>query len=372
MILHLVSDHVVTNSCLKIFREELPNQNIVLTFKRFGHQVNADFIVTKRNSAEIANQIDFSKISYIIVSFLSIDKIIFIRKYIPINIPIIWWIYGADFYPRFLGPRGYQVFYSDPDKYKNIVSQIIYGFLKPIRNCYFRYIQKDFLERIVGFVPCIRPEYSLFRQYVKNKEINLIQIHPYGASFKFDGRFAEGNDIAIGHSASISDNHLYALKYLKKLELGESEIYITLSYSNKIPKYTEDVKRKFKKQYGDKVHLIETMMPKDEYWQSQFMYKAMILPSWRQEALDNIYTCLQIGIKLILSERSIVFKYLKDYGFIVFAIEKMDQECLDTPLTLDEKKHNQQLFEKFVEERKRNYYSDFDKYFKNAKLADEQ
>jgi len=50
----------------------------------------------------------------------------------------------------------------------------------------------------------------------------------------------------------------------------------------------------------------------------------------------------------------------------------MDQNCLDTPLTLEEKKHNQQLFEKFMEERKRNYYSDFEKYFMSAKTTDNE
>lgn len=373
MILHLVSDHFVTNTCLKIFREKLPEQNIVLIFKGFGYQVDGDYVVTDQNCAQIASQIDFPKVTHVVISCLSNKKIQFLKKYVPSDIPVIWWMYGIDFYVGFLRKRGFKVFYSDPDKYRfgGMLLWPFYHFiLRPLSHIYYKRPQKVLINRLKCFVPCIRAEYNLLCKYV-NKNVDIIQIHPYGSSFKFYGRFAEGNDIAIGHSASISDNHLYALKFLKKLDLGDSEIYITLSYSNKMPKYTEDVKRKFRKQYGDRVHLIETMMPKDEYWQSQYRYKAMILPSWRQEALDNVYTCLQIGIKLILSERSIVFQYLKEYGFIVFAIERMDQKCVDTPLTLDEKKHNQQLFVKFVEERKRNYYSDFDKYFKNTKVADE-
>lgn len=375
MILHLVSDHVVTNTCLRVFREELPEQNIVLVFKLFNHQVDGGIVITDENSSEVAQNIDFSQVTHVIVSFLSRRKIHFIRKYVPENIPIIWWIYGADLYEKFLSIRGFVISYSDKDKYRYL-GMLSFPFVKIARiiaNIYFRYIQdKYIIKRLTGFVPCIKPEYDLLRQYVKGRKIDLIQIHPYGASFKFDGRYAEGKDIAIGHSASISVNHLYALKYLKKLNLGNSDIFITLSYSKTVPGYVKDVKRKYEKEYGDKVHFIETMMPKDEYWQSQFRYKAMILPSWRQEALDNIYTCLQIGIKLILSERSIVFQYLKEYGFIVFALEKIDQECLDKPLSLEEKKHNQQLFVRFVEERKSNYYSDFEKYLKKCILENGQ
>lgn len=364
MILHLVSDHFVTNTCLRIFREKLPGQNIVLVFKHFGHQVNGDYVVTDQNSAKIASQIDFSQITYVVISFYTRKKALFIKRYIPSRIPVIWWTYGVDLYVS-LSRRGYPVFYSDPDKYR-FGGKMLWPFYKmiwsPLSHIYNKNIQEIVINRLKGFVPCISPEYDLLRKYV-NKDFNPIHIHPYGASFKFDGRFSEGNDIALGHSASISDNHLYVLKYLENLNLGKSDLYITLSYSNKVPKYTEEVKRKYKKAYGEKVHLIETMMSKEDYFESQFRYKMMILPSWRQEALDNIYICLQIGIKLVLSDRSIVFQYLKEYGFYVYALEKMDQNCLDTPLTLEEKKHNQQLFVKFVEERKRNYYSDFEKYF---------
>lgn len=375
MILHLVSDHLVTNTCLKIFREKLPGQNIILIFKKFGYKVDGDFIVTDQNSFQVASQIDFSHVTHVVVSCLTNKKIQFLKKFVPSNIPVIWWMYGIDFYVGFLTKRGFRVFYSDPDKYRfggRLLWPFYHLLLRPLSHMYYKNIQKVIEKRLKGFVPCIRPEYDLLRNYISNREFDMIQIHPYGASFNFDGKFSDGNDIAIGHSASISDNHLYALKFLKKLDLVNSDLFLTLSYSNKVPKYTEDVRRKFKKIYGDKVHLIETMMPKEEYFESQFRYKMIIIPSWRQEGLDNIYTCLQIGIKLVLSERSIVFQYLKEYGFLVYAIERMDQNCLDIPMTLEEKKHNQQLFVKFVEERKRNYYADFEKYFMSAKTTDNE
>lgn len=373
MILHLVSDHFATNACLKIFEEKLPGQNKILVFKHFGYKVNNGIVVTDKNASEIAMQIDFKTVTHIVVSLLSRRKVHFIRKYVPANIPIVWWVYGADLYANFLEKRGFEFSYSKPDRYRYF-GGLTFPLIKLLRffdNFYFRYIQDKYvINRLAGFVPCIQPEYDLLRQYVK-KDFSLIRIHSYGASYKFDGRFTEGKDIALGHSASITDNHLYALNFLKKLDLRDAELYLTLSYSNQIPKYTEEVKQKFKAFYGDKVHLIETMMPKDEYFQSQFRYKAMILPSWRQEALDNIYTCLQMGIKLILSERSVVYRYLKDFGFIIYSIEQLTQECLDSPLELEAQRYNQQLFMKFIEERKVAYYSDFEKYFMITKNSDE-
>lgn len=373
MILHLVSDHYVTNTCLRIFREKLPGRNIILIFKNFGHQVDGDYVVTDQNGAYIASQIDFSQVTHVVISYLTRKKIIFIDQYVPSHIPVIWWTYGMDFYAGFLYRRDYRVFYSDPDKYRlgGLLLWPFYRFiLRPLSHIYYKKAENKILDRLKGFVPCIEPEYDLLCKYV-NKDFDLIQIHPYGSSFKFDGRFSEGKDIAIGHSASISDNHLYALKFLKKKDLGNADLYLTLSYSNKVPRYTDEVKKMYMKEYGNKVHLIETMMPKTEYFESQFRYKIMILPSWRQEALDNIYTCLQIGIKLILSERSVVYRYLKEYGFFVFSIEQLTQECLDTPLEPESQRHNQQLFVKFIEERKLNYYSDFEKNFMNAKNSNE-
>ena len=366
MILHLVDDHFATNSCLKIFEDELPGENIILVFsKYFGYSINNGISLIENNISDILRGIDFSQIKYVIVSYLSREKILFIKKYIPKSIPLIWWTYGSDLYVNFLKIRGLKVFYSSPDSYGRF-GKLALPFLTISRffaNIYFRHLQNKYvIKRLVGFVPCIQPEYDLLCQYVK-KDFSLIRIHPFGASFKFDGRFTQGKDIALGHSASISDNHLYALKLLKNLDLGDSDLYLTLSYSNQIPRYTEEVKQKYKDKYGDKVHFIESMMPRDEYFRSQFRYKAMILSSWRQEALDNIYTCLQIGIRLILSEKGILYKFFQEYGFKVYSLEMLTQEVIDTPLPLQERIHNQQLFEQFVSERKKNFYDDFRHYF---------
>lgn len=367
MILHLVDDHLATNSCLRIFEDELPGENIVLVFsKYFGYSVNNGISLIENNVLDVVRGIDFSRIDYVIVSYLSRKKIRFIKSFIPKDIPIIWWTYGNDLYVNFLKIRGFKAFYSNPDGYGRF-GKLALPFLSVSRffaNFYYRHLQNKYvIRRLVGFVPCVQPEYDLLRQYVR-KDFAPIRIHPFGASFKFDGRFTQGIDIALGHSASISDNHLYALKLLKNLDLGDSELYLTLSYSNRIPKYTEEVKKRFKAYYGDKVHFIESLMSKEDYFQSQFRYKAMILSSWRQEALDNIYTCLQIGVRLILSEKGILYKYLRDYGFKVYSLERITQEEFDAPLPLQERIHNQQLFEQFVLERKRNYYDDFRHYFK--------
>jgi hypothetical protein len=373
MILHLVSDHYVTNTCLKIFREELPGQNIVLVYNHFGYSVEGDEIVTDDNAAAIARQIDFSKITCVVISFMTGKKRQFVERFVPFGIPVIWWTYGMDFYVGYLEKRGYQVFYSPPDKYRfgGVLTMPLLNLFRFFQNRGIRNEQDRFMaDRLSGFVPCIRPEYDLLPDI--KKKVRLIQIHPYGSSFKFDGRFTEGNDISLGHSASISDNHLYALKYLNRLDIGESQLYLTLSYSNKVPRYTQAVRRHFRKRYGGQVHFIDTLMDKQTYFESQFRYKMMILPSWRQEALDNIYTCLQIGIKLVLSEKSVVYRYLKEYGFFVFSLEHLTQDDLATPLNRETMQHNQLLFEKFVEERKRNYYADFQKYFKTPELSDGQ
>lgn len=368
MILHLVSDHFVTNTCLKVFTEELPDKNIVLVFNYFGYNVKDGIVVTKENSCKVAEAIDFSTVSHVLVAFLSRAKLQFLKDHVPTNIPVIWWTYGADLYTAFLYKRGLNFFYSDPDRYSTagVFAYPMIKFLRLIKNRYYnRTYYNVIIDRMTGFVPCIRPEYDLLRKNIK-KEFDLIQIHPYGASYRFNGKFTFGKDIAVGHSASISDNHLYALKYLKRLNLKDSELYLTLSYSNKVPRYTKRVDRKFKRKFKDKVHFIYDLMPKQEYIQSQFKYKMMILPSWRQEALDNIYTCLQIGIKLVLSEKSVVYEYLKQFGFIVYSIESLTQHDLDNPLEHHEKTHNQKLFEKFYLERKDNFYNDFNRIFKNT------
>ena len=373
MILHLVTKHFVTNSCLSVFDKKVPGQNIVLILSSMPGSVsvvNNGVEVTTENESLIVDSLDFSIITHVVIHYLTPKTVLFVQKYVPDSIPLYWWTYGGDLYMPFLERRGYNVYYNDLTPFRSGWTYMVYRSMQTLKSRLFfrlgilleeRYMQTGFIDRIEGIIPCIPPDYELACKFIK-KDFKILRIHPTGIP-SFCEDFQEGKVIAVGHSASSSDNHLYALKYLANISINDAVVSITLSYNVNSNRYLNAVKARYKKRFKEKVHFVEDYLTKDEYYKSQNDIKIMILPTWRQEALSNITSCMIRGIKLYLSKKGPLYNYYLSYGFKVFALEDINQNEFDTPLTIEEKQYNRELYFRFVEEKKRYIDEDFKKVF---------
>lgn len=372
MILHLVTKHRVSNGHLSVFEKNRLGQNIVLVIDTQAGpvpSVNNGIEVNNNNSAEIVKAIDFNSVNQIVIHYLTPKIAHFVQKYVPEGIPIYWWTYGGDLYQPCLERRGYDLFYYDLTPFRPGWRYMVYRFFetKKVRLEYKlgilhgSYMQSQLMNRIVGIIPCIPPDHSLACKYI-NKNFKLIRIYQRVARPTEDV-FQNGNGVAIGHSASYSDNHLYALKYLSKIDIKDSEVSLTLSYNVNSNVYLDMIKKRFKSRFKDKVTFIEDILSKEEWSESQNKLKIMILPTWRQEALANVYSAFWRGVKLFLSKKGPMYDYFLDYGFKVFAIEDMNQHLFDMPLTEDEKLHNRNLMNRYREEGNTLESVNFDYYF---------
>lgn len=375
MILHLVTRHHVSNSCLSVFENRLPGQNVILVLGSLKNsaslpEVKNSIEVSEENEKSVVESLDFSIISHVVIHYLTPNNASFVQKYVPEGIPLYWWTYGWDLYGQFLERRGYDLFYTDLTPFKPGWPYMVYRFLETYKNrLNFRlgrlkgdkYMQTEFLDRIDGIIPCIPPDYEVACKYL-HKNYKIVRVHPVGNP-PFDEEFHDGNVIAIGHSASFTDNHLYALKYLSKIDIKDSVISLTLSYNINSYRYLNAVKDRFKNKYKEKVRFIENILSKEDFFKSQNNLKILIIPSWRQEALSNIGSCLLRGVKIFLSKKGPMYKYFLDYGYKVYAIEDITQNEVDTPLTYEEKLHNRKLRLHHVQERRKLIDEDFKLYF---------
>ena len=67
-------------------------------------------------------------------------------------------------------------------------------------------------------------------------------------------------------------------------------------------------------------------------------------PHERQQAMGNIYTALNMGCKVFLSNTSPVFTFLKKLGVYVYSIQNdLSTSEINTPLTEEEKSHNRNI-----------------------------
>lgn len=369
-ILHLITDHQVIERTLAIYEEVFPGCNDVLvfgkdnqSFKRLKNDYTGK-VVNYDNMKDMVSKYDFSNITHVISHYMSMDKIDFI-KLIPQNIHVCWEIYGYDLYNQFLEPLGYKNHYTDPVLYgrnpflrKNfggllrIVSTIKNRLLGK-HSSYLLTSQKKkqfsyICNRINSIQYCCSYDALFVQDYVK-RDIPSYEVCNYSlleVLGDLNGvNFFEGKDILIGNSASFSNNHLYVLNYLKGFDIPkDSKIIMPLSYGGNT-KYADEVQATYKQYFSEQLEPLRSYMPLHEYNKIFLRLKAMFLSAWRQEQIGTAIMGFYFGVKVYMSERNPMYKWLKDCGFIVFPFEQMSREDLQIPLTIEEKSHNRKLVE---------------------------
>lgn len=364
-ILHLINDHQVIERKLLMFEQVFPESNEVLVFsesQEYKHLVKyrQSVAINSSNLHEIANKYDFSCIDYIVVHFMSFVKIDFLRL-IPNDIPVCWSIYGFDLYDQFADVLNLKVYYRSPYKYLNR------GFLKLIFPSVFDYAlyiktkDKHLLKRdrkkdldfimnrveALSGMPCDKHilELKYKRSYLSMPGGSYPLEETLGELY---GKpFARGNEIMLGNSASWSNNHLYALKFLKEYGVpSDCKIRLTLSYGGN-KKYREVVESSFEKSFAGQIIAIKDYMQLSEYNKSFMCLRLMIMPAWRQESVGTMIMGFYFGIKVIMSTHSPLYGTFKSAGFVLFSLEESTKETFYIPLSEEEKKRNRNLAENF-------------------------
>lgn len=148
------------------------------------------------------------------------------------------------------------------------------------------------------------------------------------------------NYILVGNSADPSNNHMDVLKIIQK-KCIKNRMYIPLAYGNAA--YKEQIVH-----YINENHLNcivqNDFLSKDVYEEVLLKCGVGIFGHIRQQALGNIYMIMRNGGKIFLYKDSIVYKYLKSIGGIVYSIEnELTQSEIDKPLSSIEIERNIQI-----------------------------
>lgn len=364
-ILHLINDHQVIERKLLMFEQVFPGCNEILVFsetQEYKHLVKyrQSTAINGTNLRETVNNYDFSNIDYIVVHFMSFVKIDFIRL-IPSDIPVCWSIYGYDLYDQFADVLGLKVYYRSP--YRDIdkglfklafPSAFDFALYLKTKNKHLlkrdRKKDLDFIMNRVEALSGMQCDKNILESNYKKKYFSMP-----GGSYPLEetlgelyGKpFSQGNEIMVGNSASWSNNHLYALKYLKKFGVPKNNlIKLTLSYGGN-KRYREVVEKEFEKTFPGRILVVSNYIPLLEYNKSFLRLQMMILPAWRQESVGTIIMGFYFGIKVVMSIHSPIYNTLKSEGFIMFSLEESTKKDFYMPLSNKEKNHNRKLAESF-------------------------
>ena len=351
MILHLVHDEKIINRTISIFEEVAPEQNLFVVFTR--HQLKH---VTPQSNVILFQ--DFEKkykskdFSFVIVHFLNSRKMRFINKYLDKNLPVYWIIWGNDTYNKMLYPRGFELYDKESSYYKNIKKSFIGNFFNKIFNHFKTKRIENFILKRIDYIVTETTEndYDILIEYYPK-----LKIKPWREFFYYPieiilgdtlmQKHAEGNNIQIGNSASITNNHEYAMRFLSKLNLGERKVIVPISYSGN-EEYKTTVKTKGKEYFGVNFMALEKFLPLQEYNQLMLSTNVAIYGNFRQEAVGNILISLYLGAKVFIPKTNPIYSWAQNLGLTIYELEKISQKDIDEPLDDALRENNRNILKK--------------------------
>ncbi len=275
-----------------------------------------------------------------------------VLRCIPKDKIIIWWAWGYDIYNG--GIYGWKSYIKTnsikketkkiQNQSRSVVRKILLFLCMLYYELFSRMTRQMVLKRIDYFRPVLPAEYELMRY---NKGFRAEEYYPliYGPYVKVKNKTKRTNgSIIIGNSASAFNNHVDVWLDIKKNLPVDRNVIVPLSYGT--DRYAKKVKTIFA---GENVRFLDDFLPREEYFDIMDNCSYAVYGSMRQHAIGNIIHALSEGMKVFLYKDSIVFKSMKDMGFVVFAIEEMDNQSLNTPLNKEDLAQNEKAFDAWKE-----------------------
>ena len=349
MILHLFDDEKVVNRTIKSFELALGKKSIYLCFARGNLKYVKEHERLFIYSDKLIPNLRKFDISCIIIHYLSQEKINFVRKYFPLNIKIYWMMWGADFYNELLYSAGYPMYYRFPILgWKPLIKRILH-FVGIDYNRKHRLDTLHFIENNIDVCVTTPIEYKLCKKYYENIFSKLDYVDSFFyypideiLSDNLLNSSVEGDIILVGNSPSITNNHIYAFKYLKKLNLNDKRIITPLSYGG-MQSYKKYVINKGRKFFGDRYEALLDFLPLDDYNELLLHASVCVFPSWRQEGNGNIIIALYLGAKVFISYHSPLYIYYRNMGIKLFELEEITNEELRNPLSIEDQVKNREI-----------------------------
>lgn len=272
-------------------------------------------------------------------------------NYISEDKKVIWWCFGTEIYSSHKGLKPLvQIELYKPltrEYIKKNETNIIHKIkenLKPILFFNYKHIQNKVIQRIDYFSPVIPIEYELMkknptfraRPFMLSNGPGLYQYKPF--------KIKEiPQNILIGNSLSYTNNHLDIFYHLKQIKItSERKYLIPINYGNDYLNDTTNLKKAFNTKQAI---WLEEFIPKDKYLEYFDSITHAIFGHIRQQAMGNIYFCLEKGIKIYLYSDSIIYQQLKKNGYVIYTIENdLTTESLNNVLDEDFAKNNYEIF----------------------------
>lgn len=352
MRLHLMQDEKVINMTINNFERVFPDDNRFVVILPKGRAVpkfvkeQKNIFFVHYNTKAFWNAIQNVE-NYTHVLFHSVwpdaDKFLATIKHNNIS----WFVWGADLY-EILECKGYELYFDKKRIEKVRARGLPIWIFKGLIGYRDRRLKArvEGLEKIKCFVSEFPQEFQLLKlHYPSLKEIEWKPYFYYPIDIILNEellkRESEGNNIYIGNSASIHSNHDLLFIKLSKLNLGKRRVYTPLSYGS--DRYADYVTDLGKKLLPENFEAIRTFIPIHEYYSQFLSSNIFIYGNYRQSAFGNILVALYFGGKVFLDKKNPLYDFFKSINIVLFELEDLNQQNIDTPLPRLDKSNNRSV-----------------------------
>jgi len=327
-ILHIHSDRKFIIDSFDWFNDASFENTIIYLGEPFQYDKSIDYIpFSKRNAYIIASKAN----QYDVVIFYSLrlEHAIICGK-IERGVIVLWRFFGGELYQL----MGTDLLSSESKRYYKKVP--VHHFLSVIKNTllYSSSAEEIFRKAVLRseyFMGLSDMEYAFLKKKFQNLP-PFIQL-PYTINAKCCDLTSKEDIVILGHSRDIYGNHLEVLKRLESgQQLDDFNYVMFFSYGEYSEEYTKavlDIVRSH-----PTIRVISDFLDRNDYFNILNTSAAMVINSYRQMGMGNVFLGLMRGIKVYLNEKNVMYDWLRKEGFAVYSVESFYKDISNRDICL--------------------------------------
>ncbi len=346
-ILHIAPDEKFVNNIYFQFNEILNSKNTFLILldnnvKNIKYvDLKDNFVLIEKNKKNLSFCINESKKYDIII----LHGLNYFQSQIVLNSSdinrFVWFFWGGEIYDnpsalgkKIIGKKTFERFCnkSIKNQFKSLIRPLYYLVKNGTKTPEKHVLKAAKKIKHFGILHKEELEYLKKLGYLgQTTSYFCMTYYPLEYIFKgIENLRVNSNNILLGNSSSISNNHLEAFEKLRAFDLTGKKLIVPLSYGSK--EYGTHINKIGKTFFGENLYSLFDFMPLDSYNTLLSSCNIVIMNHYRQQAVGNIIAMLWMGAKVYLDERNTFYPYLKRIGVTIFSIDK--DLLLNNPMAL--------------------------------------
>ncbi len=318
-ILHIHNDVKFINGSKRFLNENFDNTIVFFSDER-DIKLPSNVIALRTREKEILLNLVNAQDAIVIYGF-HFDFIFNYLNKIKNDIIVFWRFFGYEFYglkkQKFLSKKSFDL--TKPSGINSLKIKL-YNLLH-----FKEYKIKRSLNRINYFLGLYEEEYELLKKEFK-LNIPFIRLsinHENFIDFDKALHIKKTNKIIIGNSANAWNNHLDIIELI--CEIKNYKFSFLLSYGGG-KQYKNAIINKLSQ--CENSEIIDNFMDFDKFKQFYSKHDALVINSYRQLAVGNIYLAISLGLKVYLNKKNTFYHYLLKKNIKVYTIEDLKKDLL--------------------------------------------